>query len=93
MTEGRGFDAFGMGAFFRLFELLGVAQEDDAGRGVGCGEGVARGQAFACLKAGFALGEGHLGGFVSMKRTSMEFANSSRAHSHGVPPTTLAVRL
>jgi hypothetical protein len=64
VAQGRGVDAFRVRALLRLFELLGVAQEDDAACRVRGREDVARGQAFACLKAGFALGEGHLGGLV-----------------------------
>ena len=49
MAEGRGVDAFRVRALLRLFELLGVAEEDDAARRVGGREDV---------------GEGHLGGLV-----------------------------
>jgi len=49
VLEGRGVDAFGVRAALRLLELLRVAEEDDALRGLGHGEDV---------------GEGSLAGFV-----------------------------
>ncbi len=67
VAEGRGVDAFGMGAFLRLFELLRVAQEDDAGRGVGGGEDV---------------GEGHLGGFVDEEDVDGVRELFARPHPH-----------